>query len=439
MKKLLFKNGYIVPIFMEPFDGDILVENGKIKELGKNITSNDTEVINCEGKVVLPGLIQAHIHLAQVLFRGMAEDMKLLEWLDKRIYKLESAHTEESMYWSAMLGIIELIRCGTTGIVDIGCAKYPEAIVFAMRESGIRGYTGRMLLDVENVPQELSGKTDKVIYEAVELIERYHLKGDKRIGILFAPRFSLACSDELLKLLPSLAEKYDTILQTHAAETTEENDYTLKTKSSTNIEYLYAMGFLTDRTSLVHAIWVTDKEMKLIKETETSVVTCPSTNLKLSSGIAPIEEYKRCGINVGLGADGAPCNNMLDIFNEMRLACLLQKVKYGPKALPAVEVIRFATINGAKILRMPVGTLEPGKDADIVLLSIDDKPYANPKFGVDIFTRLVYETKASDVTDVFVMGNQLLKDGNITFIDEQLVIEKANIEAKKLLDRSGVG
>ncbi len=435
MKKLLFRNGYIVPISSEPFVGDILVEDGIIKEVKRGICVDGVEIVNCENKVVLPGLVQSHIHLAQVLFRGLAEDMKLLEWLEKRIYKLEAAHTPESLYWSSILGIVELVRCGTTGIIDIGCARYPEAIVSAMIESGIRGYTGRMLLDVSNVPKELTGSTDKVIFEAVELVEKYHKKGDLRIGILFAPRFSLACSDELLKLLPELANKYDTILQTHAAETIDENDFTLKTKSATNIEYLESVGFLTERTSIVHAIWVNPNETRIMKEKGVSVVTCPTTNLKLGSGIAPLEDYRKLGINIGIGADGAPCNNMLDIFNELRLASLLQKVKYGPDALPAKEVLKFSTANAQKLLRMPVGTLEPGKEADIILLSLDNKPHSNPKLITDIYTRIIYESKSSDVTDVFVKGVQLLKNGNLTFIDENKVIEKANSELKKLLDR----
>jgi len=434
MRRILLTGGYIVPMTREPFYGDILIEGKFIKGIDKRIEVKNAERKDCTGKVIMPGLIQTHIHLAQVLFRGLAEDLKLLDWLSKRIYILESAHTPESMYWSAMLGIVEMVKFGTTAIIDIGCARYADSLLLAMRDSGIRGYSAMMLLDAPDVPAGLRGDKDKIIADAIELVVKFHKTEDGRLGVLFAPRFSLACSDDLIKLLPELAKKYDTILQTHAAETQEENDFTLKTKGYTNIEYLDKMGFLTDRTSLVHTIWVSENEMRIIKERGCSIVTCPSTNLKLASGIAPIEEFRNMGIKIGIGADGAPCNNTLDPFAELKLAALLQKVKYGPSALPAYEALKFATLNGAEILRMPVGGIELDKEADLTILSIDNKPHTNPKVGVDIYTRLIYEAKGSDVTDVFVAGQELLVDGKITFIDEQKVIEHANAELRKILE-----
>ncbi len=441
---ILLRGGLIVSMrpAQEPFRGDILIEGKRIAKVGRELRVENAEVIDCSDKVIVPGLIQTHVHLAQVLFRGLAEGRSLLEWLREYIYPLESAHTPESLYWSAMLGLVELVKSGTTAIIDIGSVLYPDVLLTAMKESGLRGYSGKMLMDKADgqTPDRLVQSRDEILAELAGLFDRFHGIDDGRVRVHLAPRFSLACSDELQAELGALAQRYDTIIHTHAAETRDENDYAIRVKNMRNIIYLNSLGLLGPRSSLVHCIWVNDEETELLSRSGTNLVTCPSANLKLSSGIAPVERYRRAGINVSIGSDGAPCNNTHDIFAELKLVSLLQKYLVGPEALPAQEALKLATVHGAETLLMAeeVGVIEEGRRADLTLLSLDDKPHAMPSEGVDIFTRLVYEAKGSDVTDVFVDGRQLLRDGEVTFTDERTVIRNAEKELAQLLMRAGL-
>lgn len=394
------------------FKGSILIRDGKIVEIGKDLPNGDVK-IDGRGKMVIPGLIQTHIHCCQTLFRGKAEDMELLDWLEGGIYKFEAGHTPESVYDSALLSALELLHSGTTTILDMETTHHTTDAIRALEESGIRSFTGKALMDC-NAPEDLIDPTSRAINETETLIKRY--SGKKRIRYVLNPRFVLSCSEELLQKCGEIAEKYGLLIHTHAAENREEVKAVREDKGVGNIEYFRRIGLLGENLVLAHCIWLDEKEKKMLEDTNTKVAHCPSANLKLGSGIAPIPEYVKRGITVGLGSDGAPCNNTLDGFKEARLACLIQKLK-GVRELSAQKGFEMLTIDGAKLLKIEneVGSIEKGKCADLVIL---DLKKANVMPHADPYTMLVYEMGGENVEHVFVDGELIVESGKHRKVDE---------------------
>ncbi|MGE5544699.1 MAG: 5'-deoxyadenosine deaminase [Bacillota bacterium] len=428
LNSILFRDALIVTMNKERevLQGDLLVEGNRISAIGQVETATD-RVIDARGKVLIPGLIQAHVHLCQTLFRGQADDLELLDWLSTRVLPLESAHDPESIYISALLGIGEMFQCGTTAIIDMESVHHTEAAFQAIVESGIRAVSGKCMIDRGvGVPESLMEETADSLQESTDLLEKWHGSGDGRLHYAFTPRFVVSCSESLLVEVRKLAEQYGVRIHTHASENRTEVALVRAERGMDNVAYLNHLGLTGSNLVLAHCIWVSDQEIHMLTHSSTNVVHCPSSNLKLASGIAPIPTMLAQGTQVSLGADGAPCNNNLDPFIEMRLAALIHKPRYGPTSMPAQRVFELATLGGARAmgLEKEIGSLEVGKKADLALISLEGIHCA-PR-DTDIYGQLVYQAKASDVTLTMVDGRIVYEDGLLTTIDRESVTQRAN-------------
>jgi len=449
MSSVLIKDAVIVTMNpnREIIRGDLLVEGDTIKAI-KAIENNDvkhidfsiTKVIESKGQIIIPGLIQAHVHLCQTLFRGQADDLDLLDWLKKRIWPLEGAHDPDSVYFSALLGIGELFRSGTTAIIDMGTVNYTESTFHAIIESGIRAISGKCMMDWNNVvPMSLLENIEESLRKSVDLLEKWHGYDNSRLLYAFAPRFAVSCSEELLLKVRDLSKKYNVKIHTHASENMTEISLVQQERKMRNIVYFDHLGIADENLILAHCIWLDDEEMDILRQRGVKVVHCPTSNLKLGSGIARIPEMLSKDIHVSLGSDGAPCNNNLDIFTEMRIAALIQKPFHGPTVMSARQIFELATLGGAKTmgLEKEIGSLEVGKKADLAMVDLN-KIHCSPGEDADIYSQLVYQAKSSDVTLTMVSGRIVYEKGHLTTIDEDETIRQARIAAKRVSSRVGL-
>ncbi len=422
---LLIKNATVITLDADNriFTGDVLIADGRIAAF--DATSIANEVIDATGRVLLPGFVQTHIHLCQTLFRGAADDLALIDWLKQRIWPMEAAHTPESLRLSAQLGIAELMRGGTTCALTMETVHHTDEVFRVVEESGFRATIGKCLMDAgADVPEALHEETGAAIAEAVRLIERWHGAADGRIRACFAPRFAVSCTQELLEQVGRLSRERGVLVHTHASENCDEIALVEQSTGLRNISYLHSVGLAASHVVLAHCIWLDEDELQILQQTETKVAHCPSSNLKLGSGIAPVAEMLERGISVSLGADGAPCNNRLDMFTEMRTAALLQKVRRGPQAIPALTALRMATIEGAKALGLgdEIGSIELGKKADLILLNLHQL-HSTPQ--PDLVSTIVYSAQSSDVETVLIDGQVVMRDRGLLTLNEAEIIAQA--------------
>ncbi len=400
--------------------GDVLLENGRIAAVGARLKAPHglTRVIDARGAAVMPGLVQAHVHLCQVLFRGMADDMPLMEWLRTRIWPLEGAHDARSMKASARLGVAELLLGGTTCILDMGTVGHQDDVFRAMQEGGIRGISGKAMMDAgQGVPKGLRETTKASVNESLALHARWDGAADGRLGYAFAPRFILSCTERLFRQVAEVASDRGIRIHSHVAEHAGEKREVRAQLGKDDIDVLASWGVAGPHVILAHGVQLTRAQMKRVARAGTRIIHCPSANLKLASGIADVVAMREAGIVVGLGADGAPCNNRLDAFTELREAALLAKVRRDDAAaLSASDALSMATIEGARALGLDhdIGSIEPGKKADVVVVDLD-RVHALP--GGDAVSRLVYACTPADVRHVFVDGRWVVKDRNLTTLD----------------------
>jgi len=416
-----------------------LSESGGIESVttGNNLSakfSSDKKVtvIDAQGLIVLPGFIQTHVHLCQALFRNWADDLELLDWLQKRIWPLEAAHTSESMELSARIGAREMLMSGTTTINDMASIAHTGKILNAVEDEGIRAVVGKCLMDSDFNPDFLKEDTESALAESMDLVNSWHMKNNGKIMISLAPRFALSCTETLLKHVSALAEKHNILIHTHASENKKEIDLVRKNTGSDNIEYLNKMGILGKHTVLAHCVHVNSQDIDILKSTGTSVAHCPSSNMKLSSGIAPVVELLNAKVNVGIGTDGAPCNNSHSMFGEIKLAGLCQSLTEGAGSLRAEKIIEMATIDGAKSLGIEAttGSIEVGKKADLIALDMNK---LNSQFSGnncdDISSAIVYSSTSDNLEWTMVEGRILYKKGDDGFLEKNLELTK---ESKKL-------
>jgi cytosine/adenosine deaminase-related metal-dependent hydrolase len=422
-------------------EADVLVEGRAIVAIGETgrverARRGITRVIDARGCAVIPGFVQAHVHLCQALFRGMADDMPLLEWLRSRIWPLEAAHDERSLAASAELGLLEMTRAGTTTILDMGTVHGHGAVMDACVRSGIRAVSGKAMMDVgEGVPKGLRESTRASLDESERLAREWVGKGDGRIGYAYAPRFVLSCTEKLVRGAAERAKEDGSLVHTHAAEHAAEREAVHKALGDQDIAVLRSWGVAGPRAVLAHGVQLTVEEARAIARDGTRVVHCPSANLKLGSGIARVAELDALGVQLALGADGAPCNNNMDPWTELRHAALLAKVRTGVTTLPARRALRLATIDGARALSLEgeTGSLEVGKRADLVIVRLDGA-HAEP--GGDVFSRLVYACGARDVVHVLVDGELVVRGGESTRFDAAAVTADAREQASKVRARA---
>jgi 5-methylthioadenosine/S-adenosylhomocysteine deaminase len=395
-------------------------------------------MVDASGCAITPGLVQGHVHLCQTLFRGMADDMPLLEWLKERIWPLEAAHDDPSALASAQLALLEMMLAGTTTILDMGTVHAQDAIFEACLQSGIRGFSGKAMMDQGlGIPTGLAETTEQSLRESEALEKRWSGAGQGRLGYAYAPRFILSCSENLFRGVAERAAAGSSLMHTHAAEHPGEVEAVRTLFGCDDVDALRRWGIRGPKAVYAHGVQLTDTQARTLAEDGTRVVHCPSANLKLGSGIARIADLDNFGVPLALGADGAPCNNNLDPWVEMRHAALLAKVRTGVTSLPAKRAFRLATIDGARALGLgaTTGSLEVGKQADVVVVSLD-APHALP--GGDVYSRLVYACQARDVRHVFVDGAWVVRFGEHQRLDAGSVRETAMRQAEALVARCGI-
>jgi 5-methylthioadenosine/S-adenosylhomocysteine deaminase len=418
----------------------IVVEQDRISAIGPEDQlphKKYDEIIDARDFVLIPGFIQTHVHLCQTLFRGLADDLELLDWLCTKIFPFEAAHNERSMYYSALLGISELFSSGTTTILDMGSIRYETEIIRAIGETGLRAFVGKAMMDINDLYPKLCESTSEAITSTRLLAERWHNSFDGRIKYAVAPRFVLSCSDALLQDASALLVQFPGMLfHTHASENRSEIQKVRERSGMENIEFLNHLGLLSRRSCLAHCIHLNETEIDVLCRTGANVVHCPSSNLKLGSGIARIPTYLQRGINVSLGADGAPCNNTLDMFQEMRLASLVQKPFFGPTSMPAQTVFEMATIHGATALGLQheIGSIEIGKKADLVLLDLRGVSHPADLSG-NLYSAIVYSGSPHDVHSVMIDGKWVYRDRKLIHIDEEKLRHDAKHEIHALYNR----
>jgi 5-methylthioadenosine/S-adenosylhomocysteine deaminase len=439
MSSLLVRGGLVLTMNdrFEIVDGDVSIQNGRIAAIGSNITGSHDRTIAARGGYVLPGLIQTHLHLCQTLFRGYADDLSLMDWLRRRVWPMEAAHTPASLRASARLAAVELLTSGTTTALTMETVHDTDVVFEAVAESGLRAVIGKCMMDsAAEAPKRLQESMQASIDESVAIRQRWNESHNGRVRAAFAPRFAVSCSRALLEAVAELSASHDALVHTHASESRDEIAIVHEMSGGlTNLEYLAAVHLVSPRLCTAHCVWVDDREQRVMADHDVKVLHCPSSNVKLGSGVAPVTELRARGITVSLGADGAACNNRLDMFDEMRLAAGLQAMRKGPGALTARDALWMATRGGARTLGLEqdVGSLEVGKRADLIIID-RDRPHLVP--GPNAYSTLVYSARGSDVRTTIVDGVVLVDDWEPLLMDRAQIAADARTAARELVVRA---
>lgn len=422
---------------------EVLVAHGRIASIGRAVTAAPgTQLIDLTGHILMPGLVQGHVHLGQTFFRGLAEDRRLLAWLRERIWPLEAAHDDESAYWCTLLGATECLLSGSTTVQDIGIGPGARGYLRAIADSGLRALAGKCLMDTgDGLPDGLAEDTDDALASSEALGKEIAAGrlGSERLRYAINPRFVLSCSGDLWSGVRSLAERHGWPIHTHALEQEEETALVRAATGLDEIEYFDDQGILDADLRIAHGIWIDQGHYSQLADRRFSVVHCPSSNLKLGSGIADVVGLRKAGIPVGVGCDGAACANGLDAFEELRLAALLQKLRNGPDSFSGLAALRLATSEGARALGLnhEVGSVEVGKRADLVALRLD-RPELWSAGAADPHDVVAFSANAASVRHVFVDGEHLVADGRLTQLDLAEVRREATRSCDALLERSGL-
>ncbi len=402
----------------------ILIVDDTIQEISSSLTEKDAEnVIDGTNKITMPGLINTHSHVAMTLLRGVGDDQSLQTWLNDYIWPKEAKLNDELVYLGSKLAMAEMIKTGTTTFNDM--YFYMEETAKAVDESGMRAVLGYGMIDLFD---EEKMKSELKVSE--QLIKNCHMTCEDRVTVAVAPHAPYTCSEELLIKSKELADKHDLKYHIHVSETKQEVNDISKDKGKTPFEYLNDIGVLSSDTIAAHGVWTTQDEMKILKEKEVSVAHNPSSNMKLASGIAPVNEYLKNDINVSIGTDGVSSNNNLDMFSEMKLTAFLQKVNLlDPRVLPTQDTFNMATKNGANALGLNTGIIEVGKLADIILVDTL-VPHMTPVRNA--LSNIIYSSLGTDVDTVICNGKILLENKELLTINEQEIIQEVNERAFEL-------
>ena len=422
---------------LDQVDGPVVVRDGVIVQVGGTPPA-DVPVIDVSGCVVLPGFIQTHVHLCQTIFRGAADDLALLAWLRQRVWPMEAAHDDVSLRVSTQLAVHELLRTGTTSVLTMETVHGTEVVLETLAASGLRATVGKCLMDSDDAaPARLKQSVRPAMDEALALRAAWDGAAGGRIRVALAPRFAVSCSREMLEATAAVADAHAMLVHTHASEQRDEIEVVRAIAGMGNLAYLADTGLATPRLCAAHCVWVDDAEQSLMAEHDVKVMHCPGSNLKLGSGLAPVVEMRTRGITVSIGADGAACNNRLDMFDEMRLTATLQAVRLGPGALPAREVVWMATRAGARTLGLEsvIGQVSPGFRADLIAVDVSSPDIAP---STDPYSSLVYACRGTDVRVTMVDGDVLVRDGRHRDVDAPALAAEARQQAQRLRVRAGV-
>jgi 5-methylthioadenosine/S-adenosylhomocysteine deaminase len=406
--------------------GDRLVAVGNRSELASRFLPS--LVINAGGEAVLPGLINGHTHAPMVLFRGMADDLELHEWLTKYIFPAEAKNvTREFVYWGTQLACLEMIRSGTTTFSDM--YYFEDAVAEAAAQAGMRGVLAQTILDFPSPDSPTS-------QAGLEYTERFikQWQNHPLITPAVGPHAAYTNSTETLKKVQAFAEAHNVPIHMHVAETRTEVEDISKRYRARPVEYLERIGLLSPRLIAAHVVHVNDGEIQLLQRRQVGVVHNPQSNMKLASGVAPVPQMIRANLALGLGTDGAASNNTLDMFEAMKTAALLHKLASNdPKVVNARQALEMATINGARALHLEkeIGSLEPGKRADLIIVGLD-APHQVPVY--DVQSQLVYATNGSDVKTVIINGRVVMRDRHVHTLDPAAILAKANEFRAKVVE-----
>jgi cytosine/adenosine deaminase-related metal-dependent hydrolase len=441
MTAIILRNATILTMNdrMDVVTGSVSVRDGRIESVGAEPSTTHDTVIDATGSFLLPGFIQPHIHLCQTLFRGYADDLRLLDWLRTRVWPMEAAHTPASLRAATRLACHELLTSGTTTVLTMETVHETEAVIGAAGASGIRATIGKCMMDAPppDAPSRLREPMQRSIDDAVALRRQFDGAFDGRIRTAFAPRFAVSCSRELLEGVAELSTRDSVLVHTHASEQRDEIELVQRDTGLSNIAYFETVGLASPRLCAAHCVWVDEREQELLRAHDIKVTHCPGSNLKLGSGIAPVHELLQRGVCVAIASDGAACNNHLDMFGEMRLAATLQSVNQRPGAVTARSVLWMATRNGARAMGLDqaIGSIEPGKRADLILIDATTPRLASCP---DPFSAIVYAARPDDVTLTMVDGEILMRDQTAVHLDAHEIAITAAAEARALALRAGL-
>jgi len=448
MGSILVENGSVVTINQneEVFNpGYVFIEDDWIAAVGAGQALPKYKradiVIDASLMAVMPGMVNAHTHLFQTFLRGLADDKPLLDWLKTAIWPVAQSMKEEEAYAAAMVGLIENLRGGATSVIDHQYIhvdpRNDDGVCRAADETGVRFLLARGWADMDYHPS-LMETQEKIISETDRLRNKWEVLGNGRTRVEYAPLIPWGCSDDTMLRSHKISQGWNSGTHIHVAETKTEVDMNLQLRGNRHIEWLDKLGVLGPSTQLVHSVWLTDEELDLVAKHHAVVVHCPVSNMYLASGVARVPEMLQKGITVALASDGPGSNNNQDMFAVMKTTALLHKVNtLNAMVLLPEDVLRMACRGGAAAFGQPekIGSLEPGKKADLILLDLDT-PLAMPVHKVP--SALIYNAGSRDVDTVIVDGRILMKDKEILVADEKAVLAQARKVCGDLFTRAGV-
>ena len=425
---ILIKNALILnPNNFENKKQCLLIKDDLIAEISDEIDdSNADKIIDAEGKILLPGLINTHTHLSMTLFRGLADDLSLDSWLNDHIWPMEANLNGDYCYIGALLGAVELIKSGTTTFSDM--YFYMEDVARAVDDAGIRAVLSYGMIDFSDAERrEAEIKENMALYDACNGM------ADGRIKVFFGPHSPYTASEELLVKVRELADEHNIGIHIHVSETQKEINDSLDERGIRPFEYLEKIGFLGSDVVAAHCVWLSDEEIEIIKKHGVKVSHNPCSNMKLASGVAPVSKLIDNDICVSIGTDGASSNNNLDLIEELKTASLLQKVStLDPKVLTSDEAIEMATIKGAEALGLgdEIGSIEVGKKADIILIDTNSANMVPDSSSLS--SNVIYSANGSNVDTTICNGKILMENKKLTTLDEDEIYAKAKQAIKEL-------
>ncbi|KAL3481411.1 hypothetical protein BJX99DRAFT_218969 [Aspergillus californicus] len=436
-----------------------IITNGALHTTDDKITAIDKTAIlkarfphdeehDLTGRIIIPGLISTHMHTAQTLLRGTADDLELVSWLCERIWVLQGNFTAEDGYAAARLSIGEMLKSGTTCFLESMFAdRYGfDGLCRAVEESGIRGCLGKIVMDIATYAKDeawamhpgLVEDRETSLLGTVAMWEKWNGKANDRIRVWFGARTPGGVSDNLYREMTTISKEKNIPITMHCAEVKADRAF-FDSVGHSPMTYCQSVGLLSPSTVLVHMVHLDDNDINLLASSGTHVAHCPTSNAKLASGICRVPDLLEAGVNVGVGTDGAPCNNTCDLLQEMKLAAIIHKsISYDPTSVPAEAVLEMATINGAKALGLQdsIGSLEVGKKADFVAIDargIHMQPWFNPVSAV------VYTATGRDVDVVVVDGRMVVRGGELLSMDEAEIVREAKRRSREVVERAGLG
>ncbi len=437
------KNGYIVTMGADEtvYDGGgVLVDGENIAAVGKidpALVSPDAEVIDLQGKYVLPGFVNTHVHTSQQISRGVGDDVDFITWLHKRMWPYESNMTEEDSYVSTLMTALELIRSGVTSFAEPG-GQFVSGMARATKESGLRGKLAKSVMDCgDGLPPIWQRTMQQELDQQVEDLEKYHNTADGRVQVWFGLRTIFNNTDELIVKTKELADKYGVGVHMHVAEAKEEKEYTYARYGEGTVKHLEKLGVLDKNLLAVHTVWLTDEELELFKKRDVKVSHNPASAMRVL-GFARIPKMLSMGINVSIGTDGASSSNHMDMVDEMWLTSLIHKGwRLDPTVVPAQDILRMATRWGARALLDDhlYGSLEAGKKADLIVID----PHGPSMMPVnDKIAALVTAMHSANIQSTMCNGQWLMRDRKILTLDEEAILKEACARGAAIYDRAGI-